>query len=66
MHNNSDHRALVLRVATDAKGVRKYEKARRTIPAPPPARPFTKGGAMFEQLVEAVEKRTARERLDNQ
>ena len=35
-HHDSDHRALVLRVETDEKGVQRYDKARRTLPAPPP------------------------------
>ena len=38
-HHDSDHRALILRVEADPAGVKRYDKARRTLPAPPsPAR----------------------------
>ena len=52
-----------MQVKTDAEGVKRYDKARRTIP--PPVRPLTAGDAMFEELAEAVEKPPVKERPDN-
>ena len=64
-HHDSDRRALVLRVDTDAKGAKRYDGAGRALPTPPPpSRPFTEGGATFEELAEATEKPPVEERPD--
>ena len=64
-HHDSDHRALILRVESDPAGVKRYDKARRTPPAPPLPRPLAQGDAMFEELVDTLEKPPAKERQEN-
>ena len=43
-HHDSDRRALVLRVDTDAKGAKRYDGAGRALPTPPPLFPPVYGG----------------------
>ena len=64
-HHNSDHRAFVTRVETDPAGVKRYEKDRHILPAPPLPRPLSHGDAMFAELVDAVEKPLVKERPEN-
>ena len=64
-HHESDHRALVMRVESDLAGVKHYDKARRTFPAPPLCRPLAIGDAMFEELVGTLEKPPVKERPEN-
>ena len=61
-HHDSDHQALVLRVELDPAGVKRYDKTRRTLPAPPLPRPLARGDAIFEELLDMLEKLPVKER----
>ena len=65
LHHDSDHRALILRLEADPAGVKRYDKTRRTLPAPPLPRPLARGDAMFEELVDTLEKPPTKERPEN-
>ena len=61
-HHDIDHWALILRVEPDPAGVKRHDKARRTLPAPPLPRSLARGDAMFKDLVGTLEKPSAKER----
>ena len=64
-HHDIDHRALVLRVELDPAGVKRYDKARRPLPAPPLPHPLAQGDAMFEELVDTLETPPVKQRPEN-
>ena len=56
---------MVLRVEADPADVKRCDKARRILPALPLPRLLARGDAVFEELVETLEKPPIKERPEN-